>query len=119
LDNAIKDACQFLTARHGGPLSSAKTAYIDNQSADSKTAARASNELRKWGKFQETNDRDNADLVFLFSGTKDHQHLAVIDAKTGAALWDSPKVSPGPGQNETSMLIDRYRKEVDSAEKHK
>jgi hypothetical protein len=48
-------------------ISSAKTVYFDDQTGDASVGKEALKELKKWGRFQITTDRKEADLIFLLS----------------------------------------------------
>ena len=46
---------------------SAKTVYFDDQTGDAAIGKQALRKLKKWGRFQITTDRKEADLIFLLS----------------------------------------------------
>jgi hypothetical protein len=70
------------------PVLSAKNVYIDDKCDSGKTATKASADLRKWGRFQIVQDREHANLVFLFTEQKHNKDLAVLDPTNSETLWE-------------------------------
>jgi hypothetical protein len=97
---------------------------------------RALVELQRWGRFQLVHKRDEADLVFLFSGNKylgdyltrdgpdtrpivvDSTIMTVVDAKTGEGLWsDSRRWGSLFVDRATKDLIEEFRGQIEAQTK--
>jgi len=100
---------------------SAKTIFVENQTADAQFQNAAYTELTKWGRFQIVDAQQNADVVLRLSNGN-HVHpmsaeeldaqmaskapeeeavpagfirITLVEAKTGNALWSDLKKSNG------------------------
>lgn len=112
----------------------ASSVYIDCVCPAELTVAReiATEQLKRWGRFEISNDSRGADLVFLFSGNpylgdylarngSDTRKvslastiLTVVDPSTGQALWsDSRRWGGSRIEAATKDLIDELRKQIE------
>ena len=117
----------------------ANTVYVDCVCPRTMAIARESalRELQSWGRFQISDDRRGADLVFLFSGnpylgdylTRDgpdtrpvmikNTIMTVIDPTTGATMWtDKREWGSWRVGSATKDLINALRQQMDGQTKH-
>ena len=123
-------------------LFTAKSVYFDNQTGFTAVGDDAVRELRKWGRFQVVQRRDDAELVFVLSSEVHYDgdvskpayngdfepdllrlphkpanaYLTVLDAASGQRLWASSHAWGGllTGFNSAGRrLINRFRKQVE------
>lgn len=72
-------------------LLQAKTAYIENRSADAKLADRAYDELMKWGRFQIVDDPAKADLILRFAAKRRAAgHTTTTEGQTRSSSHGGP-----------------------------
>lgn len=119
----------------------AKTIYIDNQSADPTLQDIASLEMDKWGHFRLAESRDRADIILRLTSSNrvrlvntgqafnsesaagaSDQHirtgytrLTLIDPKTGSALWSGERKIKDA--KSTGRMLDGLRDAFDQDEK--
>jgi hypothetical protein len=117
----------------------AKTVYIDNRSGQAALADRAYQELQEWGRFQVTQDRVQADLIFLLSAREEvrgarqtgrvdengnvyttsrpnvysYSGLTVLDPKTGDPLWTESKAATVFRKSAIKRAIDELRRRIE------